>query len=98
MRGNLKITTLRKLPTINPRAPQYIVKTAGSEKKGGMVRSCYLDQVAVVILSVYITDPSINMGIYIAIIKPPTKTPRIDMIMGSISELRLSTALSTAAS
>jgi hypothetical protein len=51
MRGNLKITTLRKLPTINPRAPQYAVKIAGSVKKGGMVRSCYLDQVAGVILS-----------------------------------------------
>jgi hypothetical protein len=51
MRGNLKITTLRKLPTINPRAPQYTVKIAGSVKKGGMVRSYYLDQVAGVILS-----------------------------------------------
>ena len=98
MRGNLKITTLRKLPTINPRAPQYTVKIAGSVKKGGMVRSYYLDQVAGGILSVYTTDPSINMGRYIAIIKPPTKTPSMDMIMGSISELRLSTALSTAAS
>jgi hypothetical protein len=63
-----------------------------------MARSCYLCQVRNVILSVYITDPSINMGMYIATIKPPTKTPRIDIIMGSIRELRLSTALSTAAS
>ena len=33
-----------------------------------------------------------------AIMRPPINTPNTDMMMGSISELRLSTALSTAAS
>ena len=70
----------------------------GSLKKGGMVRRCYLYPVVTVILAVYNTVPSINMGMYIAIIRPPTNTPKIDMIMGSMRELRLSTALSTAAS
>ena len=32
-----------------------------------------------------------------AIMSPPTSTPSIDMIIGSVSELSLHTALSTAA-
>ena len=38
------------------------------------------------------------MGRYIAIMSPPTNTPSIDMISGSIRELKLSMALSTDAS
>ena len=41
------------------------------------------------------TEPSMKMGKYIAIISPPTNTPSTDMIMGSISELIEPTALST---
>ena len=44
------------------------------------------------------TDPSIKIGRYMAIMRPPIKSPNTDIMMGSISELRLSTALSTAAS
>jgi hypothetical protein len=33
------------------------------------------------------TEPSMKMGKYIAIIIPPTNTPSIDTIMGSMSEL-----------
>jgi hypothetical protein len=33
------------------------------------------------------TEPSMKMGKYIAIISPPTNTPSTDMIMGSMSEL-----------
>jgi hypothetical protein len=33
------------------------------------------------------TEPSMKMGKYITIISPPTNTPSIDMIMGSMSEL-----------
>ena len=32
------------------------------------------------------TEPSMKMGKYIAIITPPTNTPSTDMIMGSMSE------------
>jgi hypothetical protein len=33
------------------------------------------------------TEPSMKMGKYIAIISLPTNTPSTDMIMGSMSEL-----------
>jgi hypothetical protein len=33
------------------------------------------------------TEPSMKMGKYIAIISPPTNTSSTDMIMGSMSEL-----------
>ena len=42
------------------------------------------------------TDPSMKIGKYMAIMSPPIKTPSTDMIRGSINELKLSTALSTA--
>ena len=43
------------------------------------------------------TEPSIKMGRYIAIMSTPNNTPSLDMISGSIRELKLSMALLTAA-
>ena len=37
-----------------------------------------------------------KIGRYIAIINPPISAPNTDMMIGSINELKLSTALSTA--
>ena len=44
------------------------------------------------------TAPSLKIGRYIAITRPPTSTPRIAMISGSSRLDMLSTALSTSAS
>ncbi|MBT6180594.1 MAG: hypothetical protein HOI00_01475 [Halieaceae bacterium] len=38
------------------------------------------------------TEPSMKMGKYIAILSPPTNTPSTDMIIGSMSELIAPTA------
>ena len=46
----------------------------------------------------YTTAPNWKIGRYIAIIKPPTKTPSTDIISGSIKAVKPSTALSTSAS
>src|SRR5690606_37242738 len=42
-----------------------------------------------------ITEPILKIGRYMATTRPPTRTPRIAMIIGSSKLLRLSTALST---
>ena len=39
------------------------------------------------------TEPSMKIGRYMATNRPPTRIPRMDMIIGSISALRLSTEL-----
>ena len=44
------------------------------------------------------TRPSWKIGRYMAMIRPPISTPSTDMIIGSISAVRLSTALSTCSS
>ena len=90
MRGNRRITTLRKLPTINPNRVQESVKMMGSESAISMAWA--------IRIVAQITEPSIKIGRYMAIISPPIRTPSIDIIMGSRRELKLSTALSTAAS
>ena len=91
MRGNRRITTLRKLPTINPNRVQVSVKKTGSESA---ISTADLPRA----VTAHITEPSIKIGRYMAIISPPIRTPSIDIIMGSRRELKLSTALSTAAS
>ena len=45
-----------------------------------------------------IADAIEKMGMYIAMTKPPTTTPRNNMIMGSIIEVRFSTDWSTSSS
>ena len=45
-----------------------------------------------------ITAPSLKIGRYIAMTRPPTSTPRIAMMSGSSSDERPSTAVSTSSS
>ena len=46
----------------------------------------------------YTTEPSLKIGRYIAITRPPISTPRMTMISGSISDARPATASSTSSS
>ena len=106
------MTTFRKLPTSRPSTTQTPMKSAGlpasssrnihgcpcvqketpRPSKGAAFRVQLRGGVS------YTTAPSLKIGRYIAMTRPPTSTPRIAMISGSSRLDMLSTALSTSAS
>ncbi len=80
--GTRWMTTFRKLPTSSPSTALTMTNSAGFCAKS----------------SNQTTAPSLKIGRYIAMTRPPTSTPRIAMISGSSSDDIASTALSTSAS
>ena len=85
--GRRRMTTLKKLPRVK-------LKMAVIKYTNHALSFAVIDKIDIL----YTTCPSWKIGRYIAIIKPPTSTPSIDIIMGSISEDRESTLLSTSSS
>jgi hypothetical protein len=112
--GRRRIRTFRKLPITRPITVTAPVMKTGSLGRSGVARKnafkgahhpCARAPDGLVTRArgakwsrAYMTEPSMKIGRYMAIINPPTSTPSTDMISGSSKAVRPSTLLSTSAS
>ena len=98
-RGASTFGSEKSLAASAPRKTVTIVTRANCQTRSRVRNACGSRSVLPETISYWLmTEPSLKIGRYIEITRPPMTTPRKRMTIGSIRAVRLATALSTSSS